>query len=115
MKKVLLVAATTGYQVRSFSSAAQKLGIELILATDRCHVLEDPWGDQAVAIRFDDPQPGIADLKARAPFAGVIAVGDKPSHIASLAAEAYGLRFSPPSAVLATKNKFLSREKFREA
>ena len=42
---VLLVASKTGYQVREFYGAAERLGVDLVLATDRCHVLEDPWGD----------------------------------------------------------------------
>jgi len=36
MKRVLLVAATTGYQVREFAEAARALDVELVLATDRC-------------------------------------------------------------------------------
>ena len=44
--------ATTGYQTRTFSEAGRALGLDLVLATDRCHVLEDPWGDHAVAVRF---------------------------------------------------------------
>src|SRR5690606_8253394 len=39
--RVLVCAATTGYQVRAFDEAAGALGIELQLATDRCHVLDD--------------------------------------------------------------------------
>ena len=56
MPRVLLVAATTGYQTRVFAEAARHLGFDLMLATDRCHVLEDPWGDRAIPVRFDDPR-----------------------------------------------------------
>jgi biotin carboxylase len=111
--RVLLVAATTGYQTRAFSDVARRLGIELVLATDRCHVLEDPWGDNAVALRFDEPDVEL--IVERGPFDGIAAVGDRPSYIAALAAERLGLRFSPPAAVLAAKNKFLAREKFQAA
>jgi biotin carboxylase len=111
--RVLLVAATTGYQTRAFSDVARRLGIELILATDRCHVLEDPWGDNAIALRFDEPDVEV--IVERGTFDGIAAVGDRPSYIAALAAERLGLRFSPPAAVLAAKNKFLAREKFRSA
>ena len=52
MKHVVLVAATTGYQVRMFDEAARRIGIGLTLATDRCHILEDPWADRAVPVRF---------------------------------------------------------------
>jgi hypothetical protein len=67
-----LFAATTGYQVHSFAEAATRLGFELVLATDRCHVLDDPWGDHAVALKTEDPA-------TRGPFDGVLAVGDEPA------------------------------------
>ena len=55
MATILLVAATTGYQTRSFTAAAQRPGIDVILATDRCHILENPWKDHAIPVRFEDP------------------------------------------------------------
>jgi biotin carboxylase len=111
--RVLLVASTTGYQTRAFSEVAKKIGCQLILATDRCHVLDDPWGDNAIALRFDEPSEGIDAILARGPFDGIAAVGDRPAYVAAVAAKRLGLRFSPPAAVLATKNKFLARQKFR--
>ncbi|MGH9664674.1 MAG: hypothetical protein ACRD9L_09650 [Bryobacteraceae bacterium] len=54
-KHLLLIASTTGYQTKAFAGAAQRLGFELTLATDRCHVLDDPWGDRAIALRFEAP------------------------------------------------------------
>ncbi|HEV1284215.1 MAG TPA: ATP-grasp domain-containing protein [Bryobacteraceae bacterium] len=113
--RVLLIAATTGYQTRIFSAAARALGLDLVLATDRCHVMDDPWGDHAVAVRFDEPADGIEALVARGPFDGVAAVGDVPAYVAALAAKRLGLRFSSPAAVLAAKNKFLARQRFRSA
>ncbi len=113
--RVLLVAATTGYQARAFSEAARALGFELVLATDRCHVMEDPWGDNAVAVRFDDPLEGIEATIARGPFDGIAAVGDRPSYVAARAARQLGLRFSPAEAVEAAGNKHLARKKFRAA
>ena len=50
-KRLLLVAATTGYQTKVFAEVARRLGVEVSLATDRCHVLNDPWGDQAIPDR----------------------------------------------------------------
>jgi biotin carboxylase len=114
-KRVLLIAATTGYQTRVFAGAARRLGLDLVLATDRCHVLEDPWGDGAIAVRFEDPSPGLESLITRGPFDGIVAVGDRPAFVAAQAAARFGLPFSPPAAVLAAKNKFLARERFRES
>jgi phosphoribosylaminoimidazole carboxylase (NCAIR synthetase) len=115
MPRILLFASTTGYQVHSFAEAAERLGFELILATDRCHVLDDPWGDRAVAIQFDNPSDGFAALRAQSPFDGILAVGDQPALVAAQAAERLRLEFSPPDAVRAAHNKFLSRERFAAA
>ncbi len=38
-KRLLLFAATTGYQIRVFADAAKRVGADLTLATDRCHVM----------------------------------------------------------------------------
>lgn len=115
MKRVLLVAATTGYQVREFAEAARALDVELVLATDRCHILENPWGDDAAPVRFEDPDPGIEALAARGPFDGILAVGDRPACVAAQAAERLRLRFHPAEAARAAANKLLARERFRAA
>src|SRR5579864_4631599 len=108
LSRVLLYASTTGYQVRSFSSASEKLGVELVLATDRCHVMENPWGDGAIAAGFEDPE-------ARGPFDGVLEVGDGPALEAAQAAERLGLRFHAAEAIEAANNKFLARKRFAQA
>src|SRR5258708_4798358 len=46
-RRVLIIAATTGYQTQSFAETARRLGISVTMATDRCHVIHDPWGDHA--------------------------------------------------------------------
>lgn len=106
--RVLFVAATTGYQTRSFSAAAEALGVELVLATDRCRRMDDPWGDGALAIKFNAP---LVEVEAD----GIVAVGDQPAYAAAVIAEKLGLKFSPAEAVSAARNKFLARERFRAA
>jgi hypothetical protein len=114
-KRVVLVAATTGYQTRTFSEAAERAGVDLVLATDRCHVLEDPWGDQAIPVRFDDPEGAATLLEEAGTVDGIVAVGDRPAYVAAVAAAKLGLTFHPPEAVAACRNKFLARERFRDA
>ena len=115
MKRVLLVAATTGYQVREFTEAARALDIDLVLATDRCHIMENPWGDDAAAVRFEAPEAGIESLAERGPFDGIVAVGDRPACVAAQAAERLGLGFHPAHAALTAANKLLTRQRFRAA
>lgn len=112
MKRVLLVATTTGYQTRSFGEAAERLGIRLVFATDRCDQLEDPWWDRAVPIRFYDEERSVAAIVAAVngdPVAGVLAVGDRPTLIAARAAQRLGLAGNPPDAACASCNKLAFR------
>lgn len=113
-QRLLLFASTTGYQIRVFAEAARRLGVELTLATDRCHVMEDPWGDRAVAVKFDGGTESLDALRGLK-FDGVAAVGDKPAMLAAQAAEILGLRFHSAEAARACANKFLSREALRDA
>jgi biotin carboxylase len=112
MKRILIVAATTGYQTRMFADAASRLGFEAVLATDRCHVLEDPWGDRAIPVRFDDPSAAAEAIAQAGPFDGIIAVADRPTLIAALAAERLGLPYNSPASMEAARNKFLARQRF---
>src|ERR1700720_1523659 len=114
MACILLVAATTGYQTRSFTAAARRLGIEVILATDRCHVLEDPWRDNAIPVRFEEPEMA-AEILAGAAVDGVVAVADRPTQVAALTAEKLGLPYHPPRAVAACRDKHRMRELFGQA
>ena len=111
----MLVAATTGYQTRMFGEAAERTGIDLVLATDRCHVLEDPWGDRALPLKFDHPEAAGDVIATAGSVDGIVAVGDRPAYVASLAAERLGLRFHPSAAVAACRSKFASRERFQAA
>jgi biotin carboxylase len=112
MRRVLLLSNTTGYQLRAFNDAAQGLGIELVFATDRCHRLDDPWQDRAVAVRFHDVDPSVAAVRARAarePLDGIIAVGDRPVTLAAAVAEALGIAWHPLEGARASTDKRRSR------
>jgi phosphoribosylaminoimidazole carboxylase (NCAIR synthetase) len=114
-KRILIAAATTGYQTRTFASAARRLGFDPLLATDRCGHLEDPWGDRAIPVRFERAEQYAAELAVGVPADAVVAVGDRPALLAALYAERAGLPFHPPHAVAAARNKYLARDKFRLA
>jgi biotin carboxylase len=118
MSRVLLLATTTGYQARAFREAAERRGIELVLATDRCHVLEDPWRDGAVPVRFHDEPSSLAAIVEAArsrPLDGVLALGDRPTILAALAAEALDLPGHSPGAARVAANKLRTREALRDA
>src|ERR1700682_1280920 len=115
MPRLLLIATTTGYQTQAFAEAAERLGFELVLATDRCHVLDDPWGDHAIPVRFEDPEGAVDRLAEEASVDAIVALGDRAAWLGALAAERVGLPGNPPHAVLACRNKSLARERFHAA
>jgi carbamoylphosphate synthase large subunit len=116
LPRILLIAATTGYQTRAFAEAARRQGIDVTLATDRCHILEDPWRDRAVAIRFEEPEESARILAALEPRPdGIVAVADRSTTIGSLTARRLGIPWHPPEAVALCRNKHLMRAAFHDA
>ena len=112
MTRVLLFSHTTGYQLRAFNDAAERLGIELVFATDRCHRLEDPWQDRAVPVRFHDIPHSLDRIFRRAhefPIDGVLAVGDRPVVLAAHAAQALGIQWHSIRGAEASIDKCRSR------
>lgn len=115
---MLLLATTTGYQTRMFGEAAERLGVEMIYATDRCDHLDDPWRDRAIPVRFHEEWRSVdAVLKAveRTPVDGVLAVGDRPTVMAAHLSRLLGLPGNPPEAATAARDKRLTRDRLKAA
>ncbi|HXG89831.1 MAG TPA: ATP-grasp domain-containing protein [Vicinamibacterales bacterium] len=118
MKRVLFLATTTGYQTRMFGEAAQRLGITLVFATDRCDQLDDPWWDGAIPVRFHQEATAVNAIVAAAqvaPFDGVLAVGDRPTVVGAHAARLLDLPGHPPEGAHAARDKRLTRTALRGA
>jgi hypothetical protein len=94
--------------------------VGVVLATDRCHILENPWGDDAIAVRFDEAEESADDVveyvrKAGLEIDGLVAVADRPTVVAALVAERLGLPWHPASAALLCRDKHRMRSRFAEA
>jgi biotin carboxylase len=117
-KRLLLFTAKLGYQTRSFEEAALKLGVQLFYVTDRCHQLEDPWGDRAIAVHFENPEVAayiVMEAVRGQNVDGILALGDRPAVAAAYAARGLGVRYNHPAAVEACRSKLRMREVFRDA
>lgn len=118
MPRLLIFTAKLGYQTRSFDEAARRLGIDLLFVTDRCHQLEDPWGDRAIPVHFESPDAAAyAALEAMRgqDVDGILALGDRPAFAAANVARGLGILYNHPAAVEACRSKLRMREVFREA
>jgi ATP-grasp domain/L-amino acid ligase C-terminal domain 2 len=122
-KRVLLFASKLGYQTRSFDDAARKLDVELVFVTDRCHQLDDPWGDGAIAVHFESPDAAayeVLQAVRNGPARdfgvdGILALGDRPAVAAAYVARSLGLQYNHPAAVEASRSKLRMREITRDA
>src|SRR6266852_4787197 len=116
--RLLLFTAKLGYQTRSFEDAAHKLNVQLVYVTDRCHQLEDPWGDQAIAVHFETPEVAaytVMEALRGQDVRGILALGDRPAAAAAYAARGLGVRYNHPAAVEACRSKLRMKEVFRDA
>jgi biotin carboxylase len=117
-KRLLLLASKLGYQTQGFADAARLLGVQVEFATDRCHKLDDPWGDGALPLHFEDPQSAALEIVhhfEKNPPDAILALGDRPTPAAAYAARALGLAGNAPDAVLRCRNKLTQRQTFRGA
>ena len=116
--RVLLLCTTTGYQAQAFVNAAKKLGLEIVFGTDRCHVLDDPWGDAAIPLRFEKPEENarkIVEVAHAQRLSAIVQIGDRATETAALASKALGLLNHPPEAAAVCRDKYLARESLRRA
>ncbi len=117
-KKLLILTSKLGYQTQAFAKAAAALGVEVQFGTDRCHKLEDPWGDGALPLDFADPKEAAAqilDQAKAAPPDAILALGDRPTVTAAYAARALRLAGNDPRAAERCRSKLLQREALRNA
>jgi len=118
MPRLLIFTAKLGYQTRSFDEAARKLGVDLVFVTDRCHQLDDPWGDRAIPVHFESPDAAayaVLQSMRDQNVDGILALGDRPAVAAAYVARGLGILYNHPAAVEACRSKLRMREVFREA
>ncbi|MEE2708329.1 MAG: ATP-grasp domain-containing protein [Gemmatimonadota bacterium] len=111
-KRLMLLMPESTYRAEPFLKAAQELGLEAVVASDRCHVLADYW-HVPLALKFRYPDQAVQDIidyaKANSVQA-IIPVDDKTTVIAAKACEALSLPHNAPEAAEAALNKRRMRE-----
>jgi biotin carboxylase len=114
MDRILLVMPNRAYRADDFVAAAARAGAEVVLASDRCHVLDEKyaWPERSIVVDFHDPEAAAATICARAPdLRGVVATeGETPALVAALVAARLGLAHNPPAAARAARDKHLQRQ-----
>jgi len=112
-RRLMLLTTTAGYQTRAFVEAAEKLKLAVVFGTDRCHVLDDPWQDGALALKFENPEESAAKVVEHArsrPVHAIVALGDCTPPTAARAAAALELPYHPPETSDICRDKYRSRK-----
>lgn len=118
MARVLLVLPSATYRAADFVAAAQALGAELVIGSDKEQTLLDPAGPRSLVLNLRRPDMAAAAIIHHAERFGldaVVAVDDQGLLAATLAAERLGLAHNPYKAVAATRDKAAMREAFARA
>ena len=119
--RVLLLASTQSYRTDDFARAAQKLGVEAVLGTNRCHELAEVWPVEAfgsVEIPFRDEERATARIVQMAReqrFDAIIPTDDPTAEIAARAATQLGMRGNSVEAAVRARNKRKLREALHAA
>ena len=110
--RVLLLLPSGTYKAPDFLAAADRLGVEVVVASETRQTLAGAMGDRALVVDLADPAAAvdaITGLAARRPLDAVVAVDDQGVMVAALAAEHSGLPANPPAAVARTRDKAAMR------
>ena len=118
MPRILLLLPTATYRASDFVTAADHLGVDVVVGSEHRQALATSMGDRAVVVPLADATAAVGAIVAlhqRSPLDAVLAVDDQGLVIAALASEQLGLRHSPPDAVASTRDKSVMRQRMAAA
>jgi biotin carboxylase len=114
--RLLLVAPHSSYRIAPYLNAAQKLGVDILVASTSEHSLVSAVAE-GLRIDLEHPEHALDTILAAAserPFAGIIATDDSAVELAAQIAEKFGLPHNSPEAVQLTHRKDLARARLKE-
>ena len=106
------ILPSEGYRIDDFVDAAVKLGVDVIVATDAHHALAEDMGARLIPIDFDDERRAAKSIAGASPHMdAIISIDDRGVTIAAQASRLRGMPANPPEAVIATRDKSVSRHR----
>ncbi|HEY2930536.1 MAG TPA: ATP-grasp domain-containing protein [Acidobacteriota bacterium] len=115
--RVLLLLPGTSYRSGAFLAAAQKLGAEIVVASEEKNALAGLNPAGLLTLDFDAPDACAAQLAAQVQPAidAVIGVDERTAVVAATVSAKLGLRHNPIEAVVAAGDKLKMRRKLSES
>ena len=118
MARVLLLLPTRTYRAHDFMEAARRLGVEVVVGSERQQAFAALFPGSHLRLDFLRPRQAVRAIEAfdrSYPLDAVVAVDDDGTLLAAAAAKALGLPHNPAAAVVATRNKHRLRRKVSAA
>lgn len=118
MARVLLLLPTRTYRAHDFIEAAQRIGVEVVVASEEPSTLEKLQPERLLNLDFLDPRGAAEKVRAfhrGRPFDAVIPVDEETAVAAATIARAVGLPHNSPEAARAARQKHVMREMLRRA
>lgn len=115
MRRILLLIPSATYRADAFLAAAERLGAEIVVGSDRAPALAST---SVLHVDYEDPEAGPQQIAAFAhdhPLNAILAIDDQGVALASRAARWLDLPHNPIDAVLATRNKLNLRRRLAAA
>lgn len=115
---MLLLIPSRTYRTHDFMSAASRLGVEVVVASEHQPALAGLMQGRHLRLNFQDVERStarIVEFSGQHPLAAVVAVDDSGTLLAAVASQALGLPHNPVGAVEAARDKALMRERFHAA
>jgi biotin carboxylase len=118
MTRVLLLVPTRTYRTGDFMAAAERLGVDVVVGSERRNALESLSDSGTLQVDLGDPARGAATIVEYArerPLDAVVGVDDGSTLVASAAAAALELPHNEFEAVQASRDKSVARARFAAA
>ena len=118
MPRVLILIPATTYRAEALLTAADRLGVDVVVGTNRRQALESLPGAATITLDFEDQdgsRQAIAALHAERPLTAIVGPDDETTLLAATAAADLGLAGNPPAAVVAARDKLQMRRQLAAA
>lgn len=118
MARILLLMTTRTYKAEAFLAAARRLGLDVVVGSDRVQALShlNPGGN--LALPFHDPAAAVRALVRFAsaqPIDAVLAADDDGALLAAASGGALGLAHNPIASVRVATDKLATRQALQTA
>lgn len=113
MPRLLLLMTTTTYRAHDFLDAARRLGLDVVVGSDRPQALAELTPGKTLALDFlhsETAAQAIVAFARERPLNAILAVDDDGVLLAAMASEALGLVHNSVASVHAARNKHHMRQ-----